>query len=83
MILSLRLRLQDTVLAVSDLRQRFIDRNQSDLRFDHISHVVTSVCYLLGTIFQIKSEVLREFKLFDLRAVVAMKNPRWRRRTAC
>ena len=29
-------------------------RDQSDLLFDHISHVVKSVCYLLGTILKIK-----------------------------
>ena len=46
--------LQDTVLAVSDLRQRFIARDQSDPSFDDISHVVTFVCYLLGTILKIK-----------------------------
>ena len=46
--------LQNTVLAVSDLRQRFIARDQPDLPFDLISHVVTSVCYLLGTILKIK-----------------------------
>ena len=42
--------LPDTVLAVSDLRQRAIAIDQSDRNpFGHISHVVISVCYLLGT----------------------------------
>ena len=51
------IQLQDTVLAVSDLRQRFTGRDQSDFPFDQISHVVTSVCYLLGTILKIKYAV--------------------------
>ena len=42
------------ILVVSDLWQNFIARDQSDLLFDHISHVVASVCYLLGTIFKIR-----------------------------
>ena len=48
--------LQDAVLAVSDLWQRVIARDQSDLQFGHISHVVTSVCYLLVTILNIKDK---------------------------
>ena len=47
--------LQDTVLVVTDWWQHFIARDQSDLLFNHISHVsvVTSVCYLLRTILKI------------------------------
>ena len=43
----------DLALAVT------LARDQSDLPFDHISHVFTSVCY--------------EFELFDLSVVVAIK----------
>ena len=47
---------RDRVLAFmfADLRQRLIARDQSDLPFDHIDHVVISVCYLMGTIWKIK-----------------------------
>ena len=66
--------LPDTVLAVSDLRQRAIAIDQSDRNpFGHISHVVTSVCYLLGTILNIKYKFWENLSSrFDLRAVVAI-----------
>ena len=39
------------------------------------------ICLLsMGNNFEDQIYVLGEFELFDLRAVVAMKNPRWRRR---
>ena len=44
-----------------------------DLPFGHISHVVTSVCYLLGTILNIKYKFWENLSSrFDLRAVVAI-----------
>ena len=67
----LSFKLQDTVLAVSDLRQRVIARDQSDRSsIDHISHFVTSVCYLSGTILNIKYKFWEN--LSSLRAVVAI-----------
>ena len=40
--------------AASDSRTRFIARDQSDLLFDHISHVVTSGFFLSETTLKIK-----------------------------
>ena len=47
--------------AASDSRQRFIARDQSDLLFDHISHVVTSGFFLSETILKIKHNFRENF----------------------
>ena len=45
---------QARLFTTRDTMRLFKARDQSDLPFDHISHVVISVCYLLRTILKIK-----------------------------
>ena len=61
------------VLAVSDLRQRVIARDQSDRSPVWPYQSRCYICLLsIGNNFKYQIYVLGEFELFDLRAVVAI-----------